>query len=79
MFYLNFYLSERDNKNKLNLAELFVSLTDLLGESGDWIDDWKGSFSFPVLLVLEKEQGKFFYLMDIYDNRGTLYFNLSSG
>ncbi|MBU7585696.1 MAG: hypothetical protein KAF91_22900 [Nostoc sp. TH1S01] len=76
LFYMNFYLSERDNKNKLNLAELFVSLTDLLGESGDWIDVWKGSFSFPVLLVLEKEQGKFFYLTDIYDNRGTLYFSI---
>ncbi|MBE9209464.1 hypothetical protein IQ244_23795 [Nostoc sp. LEGE 06077] len=75
-FYMNFYLSERNNKNKLNLAELFVSLTDLLGDSGDWIDDWKGSFSFPVLLVLEKEQGNFFYLMDIYDNRGTLYFSI---
>jgi hypothetical protein len=75
MFYMHFYLSERENKNKLNLAEIFVALTDLFGESSDWIDDWKGSFSFPVLMILEKVQGKFFYLIDIYDNRGTLYFS----
>lgn len=75
MFYMHFYLSERENKNKLNLAEIFVSLTYLFGESGDWIDDWKGSFSFPVLLILDKVQGKFFYLIDIYDNCGTLYFS----
>jgi hypothetical protein len=26
-------------------------------------------------MILEKVQGKFFYLIDIYDNRGTLYFS----
>ncbi|MBE9209755.1 hypothetical protein IQ244_25325 [Nostoc sp. LEGE 06077] len=75
MFYMHFYLSERENKNKLNLAQIFVSLTHLLGESSDWIDDWKGSFSFPVLLILDKLQGEFFYLIDIYDNCGKLYFS----
>lgn len=73
MFYMHFYLSERENKNKLNLAELYVCLTHLFGDSSDWIDDWKGTFSFPLLLILEKAQGRFFYLIDIYDNRGTLY------
>ncbi|MFN6564780.1 MAG: hypothetical protein RMY28_033980 [Nostoc sp. ChiSLP01] len=76
IFYMQFYLSEQNNKERLNLAQIFVALTHLFGESSDLIDDWKGSFDFPVLLILEKIQGKFFYLMDIYDNRGTLYFSL---
>ncbi|WP_427159801.1 hypothetical protein ACQFX9_28085 [Aliinostoc sp. HNIBRCY26] len=75
MLYVHLYLSERDNKDKLNLAQIFVTLTYLFGESSNWIDDWKGTFSFPILLVLDKPQGKFFYLLDIYDNRGTLYFS----
>lgn len=74
MLYVHLDLLGRDDKDKLNLAQIFVTLTYLFGDSSNWIDDWKGTFSFPILLILEKLQGKFFYLLDIYDNRGTLYF-----
>lgn len=55
---------------ELNLAELFTILEWLLGETSNWYDEWKGSFSFPTLLVISKENGTFFYLMEIYDFRG---------
>ncbi|NDJ21703.1 hypothetical protein GS682_08640 [Nostoc sp. B(2019)] len=76
MFYIHLYLSKKGSKDQFNLAQSLVTLTYLFGKSSDWIDDWKGSFSFPVLLVLEKAQGKFFYLVDIYDNRGSINFSL---
>jgi len=76
MFSMNLYLSERQSEDKLNLAKLFVTLTWLFGDSSDLFDDWKGSFCFPVLLVLKKEMGNFFYLMRIYDHRGSVYFSL---
>ncbi|SRR5579883_1719527 len=76
MFYIHLYLSKNEREDQLNLAQIFLTLTHLLGESSDWIDDWKGSFSFTVLLIVEKVQGKFFYLVDIYDNRGSINFSL---
>ena len=76
MFYLHLYWSKNESKEQLNLAQSFLTLTHLFGKSSDWIDDWKGSFSFPVLLIVEKVQGKFFYLVDIYDNRGSINFSL---
>lgn len=78
-FYMNLYFSHRDGRDgedSLNLAEFFVTLQSLFGESSDLFDDWKGSFCFPVLLLLEKEVGNFFYLMNISDQRGSVYFSL---
>ncbi|GAA6619686.1 hypothetical protein [Scytonema sp. NUACC26] len=75
-FYWNVHYSERYREDRFNLAKLFVTLTWLFGDSSDFIDNWKGSFFFPILLVLEKEQGKFFYLVSIYDHRGSITFML---
>ena len=55
MFYIHLYLSNNESKEQLNLAQSFLTLTHLFGESSDWIDDWKSSFSFPVLLIVEKK------------------------
>ncbi len=64
MFYIQLSLSERESKDKLNLAKSFIALTWLFGDSSDLYDDWKGSFSFPVLLVVQKKVGNFFLLSD---------------
>lgn len=61
---------------QLNLAELFTTLEWLFGESSDLFDYYKGSFDFPLLIVLEKEMNTFFYGMDIFDSKGSVIFRL---
>lgn len=63
-------------QNKFNLAKLFVVLEYKFGKSSNFIDDWKGSFSFPLLLVIEKSTGTFYYMMNISDHRGWTEFRL---
>jgi hypothetical protein len=75
-FYIDLDLSERDNKDRLNLAEIFITLEWVFGESSISFAEGKGSFSFPVLLILEKPTGTFYYLMDIADHRGTVYYRM---
>ncbi|MBD2739917.1 hypothetical protein H6H03_39860 [Nostoc paludosum FACHB-159] len=74
--YKQLYSPYRRDKDKLSLGKSFVILTWLLGESSDYYDDWKGSFYFPLLLVIKKERGDLFYLLKIYDHRGSLDFGL---
>jgi hypothetical protein len=62
-------------QNKFNLAKLFVVLEYKFGKSSNYIDTWKGSFSFPLLLVIEKTE-TFYYMMDISDHRGWVEFRL---
>ena len=71
-FYLDFYLSLQREGEYLNLAQVYVTLKSICGESGRFFDDWKGSFSFPFLLEIIK-LGKTYpkYLLDIYDFRGS--------
>lgn len=59
-------------QSKLGLAELFVGLRDLMGESGRYIDHYKGSFSFPLLLILEHGERRGLYVLNLHDWRGTL-------
>lgn len=66
----------RESKNKLNLAELFTTLEWLLGKSSDSFDYDKGSFYFPVLIVLQTETGTFFYGMSIFDSKGSVIFRI---
>ncbi|GAA6621265.1 hypothetical protein [Scytonema sp. NUACC26] len=75
-FYLELYLSDRKRDDRLNLAETFVILEWIFGESSSLFDDWKGSFCFPVLLVVKKEIGRLYYLINLYDRRGSVYFSL---
>ncbi|MUG97149.1 hypothetical protein F7734_34400 [Scytonema sp. UIC 10036] len=75
-FYLELYLSDRQGENRLNLAETLVILEWIFGESSNLFDDWKSSFCFPILLVVKKEIGNLYYLMNIYDRRGSVYFSL---
>lgn len=58
--------------SELGLAELFVGLSDLMGESGRYFDNYKGSFSFPLLLILEQGERRGLYVLNLHDWRGTL-------
>ncbi|MBD2364864.1 hypothetical protein H6G36_27485 [Anabaena minutissima FACHB-250] len=75
-FYNNIYLFENNNKDNLNLAQSFITLTWLFGNSSDSFDSSKGSFSFPLLLTINKTVGKFFYLLHIFDAKGWIYYRI---
>ena len=47
------------------MAEVFIILEWLFGKTSDFYDEGKGSFRFPVLLIIEKTNGTFSYLMVI--------------
>jgi hypothetical protein len=75
-FFNNIYLSENQSQDNLNLAQSFIALTWLFGNSSDSFDSSKGSFSFPLLLTINKTIGKFFYLLHIFDAKGWIYYRL---
>ena len=76
MFYVQLGWSDRGSKDKLNLAEVFITLEWLFGKTSDFYDEGKGSFRFPVLLIIEKTIGIFYYLMVIADHRRTVYYRM---
>lgn len=47
-FYNNISLPKNQSQGNLNLAQSFITLTWLFGNSSDSFDSSKGSFSFPV-------------------------------
>lgn len=72
LFLIRLFLIERDNPDRLTLPKAFLALQKLFGESSEAFDRWKGSFCFPLLLRLEKRGGNFYYLLKVYDHRGSL-------
>lgn len=76
MFMLNLMLFERDRGDRLTLPKAFLALEKRFGRSSTWFDDWKCSFSYPLLLVLRRTAGKFYYMLRIGDYRGSLEFPL---
>lgn len=76
MFMIQLMLSERYNPDRLSLPKVFLTLEHLFGKTSDWFDKWKCSFSFPLLLVLKKSAGQFYYLLRVEDYRGSLEFRL---
>lgn len=68
-------MSEHDNPDRLTLSLAFITLEHLFGKTSNWFDDWKGSFSFPLLLVVRKSQGNFTYLLRVFDHRGRVSFS----
>lgn len=75
-FYHSLFRSEDDRGNELNLAEVFVTLESIFGKSSNSFDRHRGSFSFPVLLLIKKSEQTYYYLMNISDHRGSVYFRL---
>jgi hypothetical protein len=76
-FFRELYFSELLSEDKLNLAELFITLTSLFGDSSDLFDQDRGSFYFPILLVIKKEINTFFYFIRIFDSRGWICYQIS--
>jgi hypothetical protein len=74
-FEVNYHLGLYSDRG-LKLAEIMTILEWLLGESSDFYDDWKCGFYFPTLLTITKENEMFYYLMTIYDYRGSIQFHL---
>jgi hypothetical protein len=76
-FYSQIDITQRYTKNNnLNLAELFTILEYFLGESSNSYDEYRGSFKFHNLLVIKRENGIFFYVLNILDHRGYMIFDL---
>lgn len=75
-FLIELSLSERHNPDRLTLPKAFLTLEYLFGKTSDFFDDWKGSFTFPLLLLVQKSKAQFFYMLRIYDHRGTIYYPL---
>lgn len=40
------------------------------GKSGSPLDDWKGSFSFPLLMLIQKGSETLHYMMKVADLKG---------
>jgi hypothetical protein len=74
--YLKLWAMDQARGGALGLAETYVALTMLLGETSQSYDDWKCSFSFPCLLDVKRDAGTFGYALHILDIRGNLNFLL---
>lgn len=71
----------RSDEEQLTLAEAYLALKARFGESSPLYDRYKGSFSFPFFLRIDKESElgttrKLPYLFIVRDYKGSLEFNL---
>lgn len=70
------YAMLRRKESTLNLAQTFVVLEALFGETSRDYDDYKSSFEFPLFLHLQKSSGSYPYVFKVLDYKGSLEFNL---
>lgn len=75
LFLFILYLDEQDDPSRLTLPKALLTLEYLFGQTTTFLYDGKGSFSFPLLVELNKKNGQFYYILKVYDHRGYLYFN----
>ena len=71
------YLSTVDDIIYSSFSKMYITLKELFGESGKYYDDWKGSFSFPFLIYFQKGEEEFGYLMNLYNIRSSIEFNIA--
>ena len=68
---------EAGDENQLTLPKILVSLEHMFGLSSDrMFDSEKGSFAFPFLLEVLREEQNFYYLFYIFDSKGWTTFQL---
>jgi len=60
-----------------SFSKMFIALKELFGDSGKYYDDWKGSFSFPFIISFKKSEEEFRYIMNIYNIRSSIEFNIA--
>jgi hypothetical protein len=76
MFQLLFLYPLDQTGTEPQLGALYSALRILFGETGTLYDGYKGSFSFPFLLYIQRGTGRFRYLLEICDWKGGLEFRL---
>jgi hypothetical protein len=59
---------------RLSLPAAYLTLKHLSGESGQWFDDYKSSFSFPFALNVQRRGRTFPYLFEVRNYGGGLEF-----
>ena len=60
-----------------SFPKMYITLKDIFGESGSYYDDYKGSFSFPFLISFQKGEKGYEYVMNIYNVRSAIEFNMA--
>jgi hypothetical protein len=73
-FVMDLLLARRRAGTALGFPEVYLALTDLAGPSGEYFDDWKGSFSFPFTLEVVKGRRRVPYLFEVRNHRSCLEF-----
>jgi hypothetical protein len=73
-----FYLFRfwRQPGQELSLAQAYLTLKHVAGESSRHLDDYKMAFSFPFAMDVIKGNQTFAYLLDVRNIRDSLYFSL---
>ncbi|MFM7172080.1 MAG: hypothetical protein ACKO4U_03475 [Caldilinea sp.] len=74
-FLLLLMANARRKDTALNLAQTYIALRCLFGETSEGYDDYKGSFAFPLFLHLQKGSHSYPYLLRIRDHKGSLEFD----
>jgi hypothetical protein len=75
-FHIRLYLDLERQGERLNFAEVYLTLRELTGESGTYLDPWKCSFSFPFALEVRRGERSHKYLLEVRNQRDSLYFPL---
>jgi hypothetical protein len=57
-------------------SRMYATLRDLFGESGRCFDDWKGSFSFPLMALFEFNQKPVICLLNLTNVRTSVNFGM---
>ncbi len=58
-----------------NYPKMYVALKGLFGESGNYYDHWKGSFTFPFLILKEGDE-EFGYLVNICNCKSAMEYSV---
>jgi hypothetical protein len=69
-FYDNFLAGLEARGEYLNLAQLYLTLKSLYGESDEDAGEGKSTFSYQFLLAIHKEERAYPFLLHVFDYRG---------
>ena len=60
-----------------SFSKMYTVLKMIFGESGEYYDHWKGTFSFPFLICFNKNGEEFGYLMNLYNIKSSIEFRIA--